>query len=216
MQLHEDSTVVLFSPNHVDYLPVSLAVSLSGAKLAPVNPLYTASELGIILERSRASVLIAHASRLDTALEAAKACKTVKHVVVITNDETDSVPEGTVSLASLKRHESPMDGTVHKIHQSVDWHPFMLPYSSGTTGHPKGVMITHKNIVANLLQLEEVEDLAFPSVRITPIFYHACINDILTLFSWLLRVISLLRRSRSFIFMASPCPCCTVLGKVSR
>jgi long-subunit acyl-CoA synthetase (AMP-forming) len=58
-----------------------------------------------------------------------------------------------------------MDGTIRLVHESDDPHPYLLPYSSGTTGHPKGVMLTHENVVANLLQLEEIEDLAFPSVR---------------------------------------------------
>lgn len=163
--VHEESTVALFSPNHVDYLPISLAVSLTGAKLTPMNPMYTSAEVATILDASRSSVCIAHASRLDTALEAVKSSKTVKHVVVITDDEGDPVPEGTISLALLKNCGSPMDGTIRLVHESDDSHPYLLPYSSGTTGHPKGVMLTHANIVANLLQMEEVEDLAFPSVR---------------------------------------------------
>ena len=43
------SCVCLFAPNHVDYLPVTLAVGLCGAKLTPVNPLYKANELQIVL-----------------------------------------------------------------------------------------------------------------------------------------------------------------------
>jgi 4-coumarate--CoA ligase len=163
--VREESTVSLFSPNHVDYLPISLAVSLTGAKLAPINPMYTSPELTTILDASRSSICIVHASRLDTALKAVKDSKTVKHVVVITDDEDDPVPEGTISLALLKNCGSPMDGTIRLVHESDDPHPYLLPYSSGTTGHPKGVMLTHENVVANLLQLEEIEDLAFPSVR---------------------------------------------------
>jgi 4-coumarate--CoA ligase len=163
--IHEESTVALYSPNHVEYLPISIAVSLTGAKLAPINPMYTSEELATILNASRSSVLIAHASRSDMALEAVKNSKTVKHVVIITEDEDDPVPEGTINLAILKNYGSPMDETIRLVHESDESHPYLLPYSSGTTGHPKGVMLTHENIVANLLQLEEVEDLAFPSVR---------------------------------------------------
>ena len=50
MGVEEDSTVALFSPNHVDYFPVSLGVSLCGAKLTPVNPLFTGKELSVILD----------------------------------------------------------------------------------------------------------------------------------------------------------------------
>ena len=67
----EDSCVCVFAPNHVDYIPVTLAVGLCGAMVTPVNPLYTKQELQVILDRSRSSVLIAHAQNWSVALEAA-------------------------------------------------------------------------------------------------------------------------------------------------
>jgi len=171
----EESCVALYCPNHVDYLPVSLAVSLCGAKLTPINPMYKADEMRVVLDRSHTSVLITHKVGLEVALEAAKNSKTAKHVVVITDDEDEPVPEGTVNLSLLKKCGSSVDGTSHEIHEKVEWHPYLLPYSSGTTGLPKGVVLTHKNIVANLMQFEEVESLAFPLEHklISPLpFFH--------------------------------------------
>lgn len=165
LDIVEESCVALYCPNHVDYLPISLAVSLCGAKLTPINPLLKPEEVRVILDRSKSSVLITHQVGLDTALEAAKNSKTIKHVVVITDDEDDPIPEGTVNLSLLKNCGSSVDATSHEVHDKVDWHPYLLPYSSGTTCLPKGVVLTHKNIVANLLQCEEVESLAFPLVR---------------------------------------------------
>jgi len=143
---------------------VSLAVSLCGAKMTPINPMYKAEEMTVILDRSRTSVLITHKVGLDAALKAAKNSKTVKHVVVITDEVDEPIPEGTVNLELLKECGKAVDGTHHEVHENVDRHPYLLPYSSGTTGLPKGVVLTHKNIVANLMQCEEVEGLAFPLV----------------------------------------------------
>lgn len=162
--IREDSTIALFSPNHVDYLPISLAVSVTGAKLTPINPLYTRNELSAVLQRSRSCLLIVHESRLDVAMESVIECPLIKNIVVITDYNHNSIPQGTHSLESLKaKHQKGgIAGTKHDIHRKTETHPFLLPYSSGTTALPKGVCLTHHNLVANLLQIGLVEDLGFP------------------------------------------------------
>jgi hypothetical protein len=160
----EKSTVCIFCPNHVDYLPVTLSVGLCGAKLTPVNPLYTREELLVILDRSQSSVLIAHINTLGTALKAAKASKYVQHVIVMT-EQDETPPEGVVTLDSIKDHDKAFDKTIRDHHPDTNLHPYLLPYSSGTTGLPKGVCLTHSNLVANLLQFEQIESKAFGLVR---------------------------------------------------
>jgi len=171
----ENSCVAVYAPNHVDYAPSVLAVALCGAKVTPVNPMYTHMELEKVLERSRTTVLIAHTSTLLVALEAAKNAKTVKHIVVMTDEDNEQLPEGTIDLDYLRRHGEAFDSTVHEIHRKTATHPVCLPYSSGTTGLPKGVCLTHSNLVANLLQMEVVEGVPFPESHtlISPLpFYH--------------------------------------------
>ncbi|KAG7353516.1 coumaryl-CoA ligase [Nitzschia inconspicua] len=155
----EKACVCLFAPNHVDYLPVTLAVGLCGAKLTPVNPLYKKQELQVVLDRSRSSVLIAHTSILDVALEAARDSTRVKHVIVMT-DDGQVVPDGLDSLDSIKRHKEGFDKTERYVHPETKLHPYLLPYSSGTTGMPKGVCLTHANLTANLIQFDVVEGLS--------------------------------------------------------
>ena len=116
-------------------------MDLCGAKITPVNPLYTKQELLVILDRSRSSVLIAHKAVLDVALEAAKDAKYVKHVIVMMEDG-EHPPDGLDSLDSIKKHKEGFDKTVRYIHEETKIHPYLLPYSSGTTGLPKGVCLT--------------------------------------------------------------------------
>ena len=168
--IHDNSTVALFAPNHVDYIPICLATAICGAKLTPINPQYKAQELATILKRSESSILIAHHSILDVALEAMKDAECVKHIVTIPEDDHLPVLHGTISLSSLKEYSNPYYQSSQKAHDNPSTHPFLLPYSSGTTGLPKGVCLSHSNLVANLLQLESLESLAFPSVRIQLIF----------------------------------------------
>lgn len=156
LSIGQDSCVCLFAPNHVDYLPVTLAVGLCGAKITPVNPLYKAQELAVVLEKSKTSVLIAHKGNLDVALEAANQVDGVQHVLVMT-DDGEAAPKNLDSLESIKHHSMAFDSTSDAFSCQPASHPYLLPYSSGTTGLPKGVCLTHSNIAVNLLQMDVVE-----------------------------------------------------------
>jgi len=152
----ENSCVCLFAPNHVDYLPVTLAAGLCGAKITPINPLYKADELRFVLEKSLSNVLIAHKSNIDVALTAAKGVSTVKHVLVMTEDGEDAL-DGLESLESIKRHSRAFDKASDAYKCETSSHSYLLPYSSGTTGLSKGVCLTHANLTVNLLQIDVIE-----------------------------------------------------------
>ena len=174
LDIHRESCVCLFAPNHVDYLPVTLAVGLCGAKITPVNPLYTARELAIVLQKSKTSVLVAHTSNLQVALEAVKEVDCVEHVLVMTEDGEVSPIHGLETLESIKNHSKAFGSTSDAYHCEPGSHPYLLPYSSGTTGLPKGVCLTHSNITVNLLQMEIVEGCSETEIGlVSPLpFFH--------------------------------------------
>eukprot|EP00934_Nitzschia_sp_Nitz4_P007668 Nitzschia sp. Nitz4//scaffold34_size148208//81741//84340//NITZ4_002985-RA/size148208-processed-gene-0.49-mRNA-1//-1//CDS//3329548810//7658//frame0 len=186
MNVEEKDSVCLFAPNHVDYLPVTLAAGLCGAKLTPVNPMYTKGELLSILDRSRSTVLVAHVAILDVALEAAKASQYVKHVVVMTENGQLSPVEGVARLDSITSHPEAFDTTFRETHPELEHHPFLLPYSSGTTGLPKGVCLSHTNINANLQQYNIIESMNMDpgEVIISPLpFFHIYGQTVISLHS---------------------------------
>ena len=151
----------IYSPNIPEYAIVFFGVAAAGGVSTTVNPTYTATELRSQLKDSGATYLVTIPPFLDSAREAVSGTA-VKEIFVIGD------AEGTTSFASLMSDGTPPDVDIDPMEDLV-----ALPYSSGTTGLPKGVMLTHHNLVANLAQVNAVEQTAQTEVLIAVLpFYH--------------------------------------------
>ena len=128
--LKPDETVALLSPNNVDYVPICLAVGLVGAKVTPINPMSTLSELTKILTRSESKILFVHSKLLSVALDAARASQSVEHVIVIPDVQLDIDTQGAETLEDLASYEGLV--TEHFKVKDAE-HSLFLPYSSGVS-----------------------------------------------------------------------------------
>jgi acyl-CoA synthetase (AMP-forming)/AMP-acid ligase II len=140
--LGKGDVLAIYSPNLPEYAVAFHATSLLGGVVTTVNPLYTVDELAFQLEDAAAKYLVTVPPFLDKALAAARAASLRETFVF--GDAPGAAP-----FASLLADGGAVPPPVLRPREDL----VVLPYSSGTTGLPKGVMLTHHNLVANLLQI---------------------------------------------------------------
>jgi acyl-CoA synthetase (AMP-forming)/AMP-acid ligase II len=144
--IRKGDVVALCSPNSPEFAIVFHAVARLGAILTPMNPVNTPHELAKQLADANARMLVSAASLADKARAAIDEAAHAIELITI-----EEVP-GARSLAAIARDADPPTVSIDPDNDVV-----VLPYSSGTTGLPKGVMLTHRNLVANLMQLDSTE-----------------------------------------------------------
>ncbi|MGW3244515.1 4-coumarate--CoA ligase family protein [Streptomyces sp. NPDC001070] len=161
--LRKGDVLALHSPNTIAYPAVFYGATRAGAAVTTVHPLATAEEFARQLRDSGASWIVTVSPLLETARKAAEQAGGVREILVC-----DSA-EGHRSVLDLLGSTAPEPEIAFDPAEDLA----ALPYSSGTTGVPKGVMLTHRNIATNLAQLDPTLSMG-PGHRILAVlpFFH--------------------------------------------
>jgi len=151
--------VALALPNSIEFVLAWFGALRAGAWVVPMNPVYTPAEMEYQIRDSGARHLIA-------------------------------VPDRAAALQPAVDRVFSTDGGWHELIECPapppDVHPgpqdlAVLPYSSGTTGKPKGVMLTHANVVANMRQVWGADEVKRDDiiVNMMPVYHVAGLSAVL-------------------------------------
>ena len=140
--------LALFTPNCIDTPIVTWGTHWAGGIISPANPGYTIDELAFQLKNSGAKAVCTQKASLKIAVEAARQAGIADDRIILMGDERDESARykhfsSIRNIAGTNRYRRT------KLNPDKDL--AFLVYSSGTTGHPKGVMLSHRNIVSNVL-----------------------------------------------------------------
>jgi 4-coumarate--CoA ligase len=153
-------TVAILAPNMPDYPVIFHGVAWGGGTVTTINPTYTAPEIHHQLVDSGAVMLVTIPAFSELA-QSAIVGTGVRDLVVIG-------AESGLSLEAVMGEILPAQAPV-----DLDGDIVVLPYSSGTTGRPKGVMLTHRNLVANVAQSAAVAGVTDRDVAVAFLpFFH--------------------------------------------
>eukprot|EP00599_Poterioochromonas_sp_BG-1_P015547 CAMPEP_0173156438 /NCGR_PEP_ID=MMETSP1105-20130129/14815_1 /TAXON_ID=2985 /ORGANISM="Ochromonas sp., Strain BG-1" /LENGTH=337 /DNA_ID=CAMNT_0014073283 /DNA_START=1 /DNA_END=1010 /DNA_ORIENTATION=- len=163
--IKKEDVVAIMSPNHIHFFTVFMGTALSGAISTALNPLYSPTEIKYQLDATNSKVIFCHPQCLD---RVSKATEDKKIPIVVMDD---GLSKPVIDEKVRAQHEVVMLSELFSVdvkESKFDYKKYLstgfsedgivtLPFSSGTTGRSKGVMLTHKNIISNILQTKQIE-----------------------------------------------------------
>ncbi|MFX0059901.1 MAG: AMP-binding protein [Candidatus Heimdallarchaeota archaeon] len=171
--------VALYGPNSIQWEISFYGLEKAGAILVPMNPLFKETEVEYEANDSGAELIIVF-QPLYPIVAAIKKKTNLKIIIIIELAEKPDIPEGTVGWSELMK-TTKSDPPEYDFHTKDDL--AALVYTSGTTGLPKGTMLTHYNIVSNVIQISQLFELSELDIAMTVLpLYHiyglnVCMNQ---------------------------------------
>jgi len=134
--------IAILANNSHRYYETYFAAHYAGMPLAPLNTRLVAEELEFILQDGEIRALLVGPEFLELLSQFRGKLPDLEHVIVL----ADEAPAGDVTYESLVAGSDPVDGPAREWHEDD---LINLCYTGGTTGLPKGVMLTQRNVISN-------------------------------------------------------------------
>ncbi|MGZ5422459.1 MAG: 4-coumarate--CoA ligase family protein [Aeromicrobium sp.] len=160
--------VGLLSPNSSGFAVAFHGILRSGATATTINALFTAKDIAKQLTDSNAKMLVTVTPLVAQAKEAAAAVGLADSDLVVLDGDGHEIA-GHPNAGDLMEQGLPAPD----VSFAPSSHLAVLPYSSGTTGNPKGVKLTHRNLVANVAQIRPLHGMVADDVVVAVLpFFH--------------------------------------------
>ncbi|CAN6928832.1 hypothetical protein F2Q69_00047439 [Brassica cretica] len=173
--VNQNDVVMILLSNCPEFVLSFLAASFRGATATAANPFFTPAEIAKQAKASNSKLIVTESRYVDKI----KDLQNDGVIIVCTDEEPSPIPEGCLRFTELTQSTE-----IETVEISSD-DVVALPYSSGTTGLPKGVMLTHKGLVTSVAQQVDGDNpnLYFHSddviLCVLPMFHIYALNSIM-------------------------------------
>ena len=171
--------VAVYLEKRIETVVSFFGTATAGAVFVPVNPVLRPRQVQHILRDCNVRVLITSAARLSALGDVLRACHDLRTIVLV-DDTNESISMPVMAWNDLT---NPIPGDARR-HRSIDADIAAILYTSGSTGLPKGVVLSHRNMVAGARSVSQyLENIASDRILcVLPFSFDAGFSQLTTAF----------------------------------